>query len=245
MTTKISNRARAALASAGYAVQDNPAISALVAFAAQNPGLEPGNYYSEARDSNGRRAFAQESRAISADWRWLKSALQEAAAEGVKDADVIAEGPHAFSGRLRWAQTTEGAPRWSYCTGQYWPTEYRKAAATLLEYATRRARRARPPAVRMPTTIAELRALNKANGGCWFDAGTMRFHGTTIASGVIRGRYFITRDASGFGDAPRKFTVRSFDATGDVDTVGEPFSYNTKADAIAAIPRAGESEVRT
>lgn len=86
-------------------------------------------------------------------------------------------------------------------------------------------------------TIAELKALNKANGGCWFDAATMRFFGTRIESGIIGGRYFITSEQRE-DDTPRKFTVRSFDSKGKVDTVGEFHSYDTKAEALAAIPTA-------
>lgn len=88
-------------------------------------------------------------------------------------------------------------------------------------------------------TIAELKALNKANGGYWFDAAAMRFFRTRIESGIIGGRYFITSEQCE-DDTPRKFTVRSFDSKGKVDTVGKFHAYDTKAEAMAAIPTASD-----
>lgn len=134
---KISNKAKSALATAGYGVASGSAIAQLAAFAAQPPALERGNY---GFDANGRKAFAEESRKIAGDWRRFKRALIDAGAVGVTDADVIAAAPDAFSGRLKWV-----AGGWEYCTGQYFQTEYRKAAAAVLEYAARTIRRNREP----------------------------------------------------------------------------------------------------
>lgn len=271
-----------------YAKQ-NPAIAALVEFAAQNSGIESHNYYDPydlqaGRKSvyyHGLRAYRQEVRSIGGDWKRFKEALQVAIVEGVTDADVIAEAPHAFSGRLTpmahcrlWGQTSDHYPviqkqtakeagfeqhdrepaytlrtakdalkhmlqsqltfGWDYCAGQYFPTEYRKAAATLLEYATRRARQAKPPQKRAVQSIAELKRLNESNGMCWFEKGSMKFFGTRIESGIIKGKYFITSEQPPHG--PRKFSVRSFDDTGNVDTVGEFCDYDSKREAIEAIP---------
>jgi hypothetical protein len=212
-----------------YAKQ-NPAIAALVDFAAQNPGLEFGNYGDV-------RSYKEEQRNISKDWRRFKDALAVCVAEGVTDAHVIAEAPHAFSGRLEWVTNYPTYPHqyWDYCTGQYWPTEYRKAAATLLEYATRRLRQERPPAKERIESIAQLKALNAQNGGCWFSADTMRFFGTRIESGIIRGKYFITSEQPPHD--VRKFSVRSFNDEGDIDTIGEFCAYRNKREAIAAIPK--------
>lgn len=211
--------------------QKNPAIAALTAFAAQNAGLEFGNYGDV-------RAYREEQRNISEDWRRFKDAVAVAVAEGVTDAHVIAEAPHAFSGRLEWQTPANGVAHdshWNYCTGQYWPTEYRKAAATLMEYATRKAKQERPPTVAKVESIAGLKALNAQNGMCWFEKSTMRFFGTRIESGVIRGKYFITSEQPPHGS--RKFTVRSFNDQGDVYTVGEFCTYSNKREAIAAIPK--------
>lgn len=246
---KLTNRTKSALATAGYPINENSAITQLVAFAAQNSGIDPRNYFSDWRDANGRKAYQTECRDISADWRRFKKALLIAASEGVTDADVVAQAPHAFSGRLEWRELSEpqkaieakaanGAPGayWDYCTGQYFPTEYRKAAATLLDYATRAVRQSRPPEKRQIETISQLRALNEKNGGCWFTPDTMRFFKTKIETGIIDGQYFVTSDASGFGDSsPRKFTIRSFDAEGSVDTVEEFNKFDTLNDALAAL----------
>jgi hypothetical protein len=122
---------------------------------------------------------------------------------------------------------------WKYCTGQYFPTEYRKAAATVLEYALREVRRSRPAQKQMPQSIAELKALNEKNGGCWFGRGEMRFFGTKIESGILRGHYFISSEQPPHG--PRAYTVRSFNDEGDVETVGDFCSHHSKADAVEAL----------
>lgn len=236
---KLTNRAKSALATAGYPVNESSAIAQLVAFAAQNSGIDPRNYFDNWGDKNGVKAFKDEQRSISEEWRRFKQALQVAAIEGVTDADVISEAPHAFSGRLEW-KASRNAPiaegeRWEYCTGQYFPTEYRAAAATLLEYATRKVRQARPPTTQdRITSIAELKALNAKNGGCWFEPSTMRFFRTKIESGIIGGRYFITSEQQD-DDRPRNYTVRSFDTDGSIDTVGKFHEHHTKADAMDAL----------
>lgn len=239
---KLSNRAKSALATAGYPVNPQSAIAQLVAFSAQNSGLDVRNYTTGAdRWRDGWKAYQTEARSISADWRRVKAALITAGAEGVTDADVIAEAPQAYSGRLEWngkTTTDEGcpsAPHWEYCTGQYWPTEYRKAAATVLEAAIRRVRQARPPEKQRVTTIAQLKSLNARNGGCWFEPSSMRFFGTRIESEIIRGKFFITSEQPPYGS--RKYSLRSFDEEGDVNTVGEFCTFNSKADALAAIPK--------
>lgn len=139
----------------------------IAAYAAQNPGLEFGNYCSGWNDKEGRAAYFSESRAITRDLRRVREALRAAYFAGATDADVIEATRSAFSGRLSIeripcrsesqqlayeARKTCGgiaeAPpadsfkfRIDYCVGQYWPTEYRKACASVLEYAARIAAR--------------------------------------------------------------------------------------------------------
>ncbi|MDX6610945.1 MAG: hypothetical protein QOD75_131 [Blastocatellia bacterium] len=242
------------------------AIGALIKFAAQRSGIERNNYYSPWDTGetlrHGRRAFQQEQQSIRADLRRFREAIKIAAAEGVTDADVLAEAPHAFSGRLQWKShkakhyrqtdpakyggTHKGGTviseielwDWEYCAGQYFPTEYRKAAATLLEAAIRRVRQARPSETAEPiTTISQLKALNERNGGSWFERSTMRFFGTRIESGIIRGGYFITSDKRGFEDsAGRGFTIRQFNDEGSVHSdVGDLAQYNSKDEALEAL----------
>lgn len=241
------------LEQSGIDAEANPAIVALCEFAAQRSGIDWRDYYNNWSDRGGRKAYREEVASIGADLKRFREALNVAAVEGVTDADVIAEAPHAFSGRLTWA-TKQHTPAsvaageaasegdWSYCTGQYFCTEYRAAAATLLEYATRRVRQARPAeSQERITTVDQLRALNERNGGCWFSRSTMRFHGTKIASGVIRGEFFITLDKRGFDEARGYgYNVRRFNAKGDVWSAALPGHdvtnpFNTKAEAIKAL----------
>lgn len=226
-----------------------PVIVALADFAAQNSGIDYRNYYSTWADKDGIRAYRADSREISKAWGEFKRFLQVAAADGVTDAHVIEAGQRAFSGRLTWkiepakihrktakggeVVTAETRGRWDYCTGQYFPTEYRRAACAVLDEAIRAVRRSRPERRRVVTTIAELKELNAENGGCWFKPGEMRFFGTRIESGIVAGHYFVTSELAPHG--PRKYSVRSFDESGSIDTVGEFNSHRSKADAKAAL----------
>lgn len=226
----MTKRAQKILWNTSYNNANAPAINALIDFAAQNSGIEFGNY-------GDRKLYAAEVRTITQDWKRVTTALLIADKEGVTDSDVIAEAPHAFSGRLEWQPVSAESTmqtKWSYCPGQYFPTEYRKAVATLLEYAIKRVRRSRPPEKRNISTIHELKVLNEKNGGCWFEPATMRFFGTKIESGIICGKYFITSEQPPRG--PRAYSVRSFDDQGDVSTVGEFAHLPSKTAALFAIP---------
>ena len=105
----------------------------LVCYASQNPGLDYRDYASGWNDANGRRAYFQESRQITKDWHRVCNAIRSCE-HGVTDADVIEACQRAFSGRLQMEKHGNGY-RVDYCTGQYWPTEYRKAVASVLESA--------------------------------------------------------------------------------------------------------------
>lgn len=113
----------------------------IAAYAAQNPGLEFGNYCSGCNDREGRAAYFSESRAITRDLRRVREALHAAYFADATDADVIEAARSAFSGRLTLTPRDGGGFAVNYCTGQYWPTEYRKACAAVLEYAARIAAR--------------------------------------------------------------------------------------------------------
>lgn len=215
---------------------EQPAIAALIKFAKQRSGIDRRDYFSTWHDKEGVKAWREEVKSIAQDLRRFRTSLSIAEAEGVTDADLIAEAPHAFSGRLTPVETDRRFA-WEYVTGQYFPTEYRKAAATLLEYATRRVRQAQPPETRQITTIADLRELHERIGGCWFERSTMRFFGTRIESGVIRGHYFITSDKRGFDDsAGRGYSVRCFNDEGDIHReIGSVGEFDSKQKAIDAL----------
>src|SRR6185437_1939515 len=122
---------------------------ALAAWIRQRPGLEYGNYVSPGTISreqieSGRRAYFSEARAIARDKRDAETLLQAVRGrDGITGEQLLEAFKHAYSGRLSCEVTKREnvvfpdreqshAVRLDYCTGQYWPTEYRKAAAAVL-----------------------------------------------------------------------------------------------------------------
>ena len=98
----------------------NTLLSLLYTFINKRPQLEFGNY-------GDRAAYRSEIRSITrqrADARRLLAAV--ARRDSITAADIIA----AFNGRLTLG-TNKGKLCLDYCTGQYWPTEYRAAVARL------------------------------------------------------------------------------------------------------------------
>ena len=101
-------------------------LDAFRAFICQRPGLEPGNYFSDWRDIEGRRAYRQESREITADRTAALDLLAAVTrAEGITPDAMLTELHH----RLTW-DAERGTL--DYCTGQYFCTEYRRAACAAL-----------------------------------------------------------------------------------------------------------------
>ncbi len=106
--------------------QKHDIIAALRRFIAQRPGLEPGNYISGWHDTEGRRMYRAESRQITRDRHDAETLLRYVERSGVTGAQIAA----ALTRRLTWDGTTL-----DYCTGQYFPTEYRRAASSALASA--------------------------------------------------------------------------------------------------------------
>ena len=107
-------------------------LAALSAWIEQRPGLEPGNYGDAASyRSEMRRITKQRADALAllAAIRWRASI----------DAPALLEAFGAGSGRISvtLAHDAPGTVTASldYCTGQYWPTEYRAAACAVLASA--------------------------------------------------------------------------------------------------------------
>jgi hypothetical protein len=98
-------------------------VDALYAWIAQRPGLEFGNYGDVS-------AYRSEMRGITRDMHDARTLLHHVESSQITGVELAGAFKHAFSGRLSW----DGA-RLYYCTGQYWPTEYRKAAAAVLASA--------------------------------------------------------------------------------------------------------------
>jgi len=116
----------------------------------QRPGLEPGNYISHGMDDAGRKAYRAEVRAITKDLHHARTLLMAVSrSDSITADDLIKAAPRAFSGRLTiklgcivgqqfvQMESTERQleARVSYCTGQYFPVEYRKAVCAVLASA--------------------------------------------------------------------------------------------------------------
>lgn len=104
-------------------------LHALAAFAATRPGLDPRNYISGWSDTEGRKAYAAEVRSITKDLHHARALLTAVRLSSISEAQLI-EAFRAFSGRLSW-----DGQRLDYCTGQYYPTEYRRAVCAVLASA--------------------------------------------------------------------------------------------------------------
>lgn len=134
----MTNRAAMALAEAGIVSDAGPVLNALVEFAAQNPGIEPGNY-SCSVDYNSERGK------VTRDWYRFKKLLGQVCGElGMvpkREDYILRASMRAFSGRIHFEveHGTDGpiSITMSYTIGQYFPTEYRKAACAVLEEALR------------------------------------------------------------------------------------------------------------
>lgn len=159
-------RTAKALAGTPYVIMPYafPALVALVDYAAQNPGLDYRNYGEPT-------SYNAESRSIRKDWVRVCEAVQEAARAGVGDKEIIEAAPQAFSGRLVWVIPGPNVlGEWQYCTGQYWPTEYRKAVASVIERATHSLLQSKPvePLPDREYSIAEMKAIAKTLGSYFF-----------------------------------------------------------------------------
>jgi hypothetical protein len=103
-------------------------LESLRAFANQRPGLDFANYGDIS-------AYRSESRSITKDLHQANELLNAVSLRDSLTADAIIEASkHAFSGRLTIEETADGF-KIDYCTGQYWPTEYRRAVCAVLSSA--------------------------------------------------------------------------------------------------------------
>lgn len=204
------------------------AFQALLAYARKRPGLDMRDY---GGGMDGYLAYQQELRGIQKDFRRVKELTTVAIGLGIGDDAVIEAAKHAFSGRLEWA-----GDHWEYCTGQYWPTEYRKAVAAVLDQAIHAYKQAHAAEIHKPVfaTVSDVRAYHEATGSHWFDRSSMRFFGTRIHTKglLIAGKYFITSEQPPHG--PRGYTVRGVKENGDIETEGELCGYRTAARAAQA-----------
>ena len=116
-------RTERALRYTQFTPERHPILVALLDFAAQRPGLDLCNYGSW-------QSYRSEATQITRQWHTICELVRIANHYDVTDEQILAASEWAYSGRLRWTGTT-----WAYCTGQYWPTEYRSAVIAVLRYA--------------------------------------------------------------------------------------------------------------
>jgi len=194
-------------------------------------GIAPGQEPNRVRWYEGFHAWQQEMRSISADGTRARKALREAMGLLPANPAILADSFRAFSGRLEWK-----GDHLSYCTGQYFPTEYRKAAAAVLETyiaAWKQAQNEVSPKTFTYTSMSDVIEANKAIGNHWFDKSSMRFFNTKIESRLIAGKRFITSEKG--PDEVRRYTVREALPSGEIDTVGEFQEYRTLEAAKAHV----------
>lgn len=103
-------------------------IEALRAFAAQRSGLEFGNY-------GDWKAYRAEQRSITKDLHQARQLLRAVEWRESVTAEHLRQAFRAYSGRLSLIDTDTGGVRLEYCTGQYFPTEYRRAVCAVLASA--------------------------------------------------------------------------------------------------------------
>jgi len=102
-------------------------IALLDAWIRQRPGLEYGNYGDPV-------AYRAEIRSIGKDLQHARALLRAVELSGVTAEQLTEAFRDAYSGRLSLIEH-KGRPALDYCTGQYWPTEYRRAACAVLASA--------------------------------------------------------------------------------------------------------------
>ncbi len=103
-------------------------LEALSRFINQRSGIEWANY------GGSREAFNGDYRPILRHGKHARTLLRAVELRPSITAEKLAESSRAYSGRLQFTETPDGV-RCDYCTGQYFPTEYRNAACAVLASA--------------------------------------------------------------------------------------------------------------
>lgn len=103
-------------------------IDALSKFMHQRSGMDPHNYGDYA-------SYRSEQRSVTRDLHHARTLLGAVSwRDSITADDLIAASKSAYSGRLTIVEDS-GRVRIEYCTGQYFPTEYRRAVCAVLAAA--------------------------------------------------------------------------------------------------------------
>lgn len=105
-------------------------LRALETFANRRPGIDPRDY---GYDREGWKNYRSESRQVTRDLHDFRAILAAVERSEISAAEII-RAARAYSGRLTIAEDG-GSVKIDYCTGQYFPTEFRKAACAVLAQA--------------------------------------------------------------------------------------------------------------
>ncbi len=109
----------------------NEILDLLQAHIDSRPGLDPRDYISGWNDTHGRAAYRADSRKATNDKHDAQRMIDHIRnMYNPMDVQTLTDAFRAFSGRL--SLTDNGL---EYCTGQYYPTEYRAAACAVLASA--------------------------------------------------------------------------------------------------------------
>ena len=103
-------------------------MEALNRFTRQRSGMD-------FRDYGDVSSYRQEQRSITRDLHHARELMRAVSwRDSITADDLIAAAKHAYSGRLTIRETDKGIAI-DYCTGQYFPTEYRRAVCAVLASA--------------------------------------------------------------------------------------------------------------
>lgn len=228
-------------------IVEKPAVfEALKRFINARPDLDPANYgcrieqlrYSTREQRiSARSAMVGDLRSIQRDGTRARKALAEAQRYPFNPEAMADAFKRAFSGRLSW-----DGHKLTYCAGQYYPTEYRAAAATVLEYYVHAVKPKFTPAPGQRfDSIHDIEIASRNVGSHWFDADTKRFFRSRVMAEVFQGAggiYFVSSEKGPNG--VRRFTVRKFNPVdADISTFG-PFNELTREKALRVARIAAE-----
>lgn len=110
-------------------------VDALRTFILQRPGFEPGNYHTAASYRADVRAAGQARSDALALLRPFDGQLKWGTPESVAQHTAALQAELTGAGRLTLRRAASGRVVLDYCAGQYWCTEYRRAAARALANA--------------------------------------------------------------------------------------------------------------
>lgn len=134
----------------------------------QRPGLDPRDY---GGGMDGWRAYRAESRSITRDLHTARTLLRAVEWRESITEQHLRDAFRAFSGRLSLVERDDGKMYLDYCTGQYWSTEYRRAACAVLASAlwdwTRAEAMPQPQLMNNSETGETLERYNGKRAGDW------------------------------------------------------------------------------